>query len=181
MSTEGDPGPGPSARRLFEILVREHADMLMAFLRSLLVNTQAAEDLFQETMLVAWRRLGECDTSMPMAPWLRGIAARLALEHRRKAAHRRDLPFGPDMLEALELEFRRLDLRPGDTFRQRIDRLAGCLNALPPAMREAVDLLYHRGLSLSALAAAVGSTTEAVKKRIQRARQLLADCLEGAP
>jgi DNA-directed RNA polymerase specialized sigma24 family protein len=46
-------------------------------------------------------------------------------------------------------------------------------------MRDAIDLVYARGLSLRALAAAVSATEEAVKKRLQRARQLLAECIEG--
>jgi DNA-directed RNA polymerase specialized sigma24 family protein len=40
-------------------------------------------------------------------------------------------------------------------------------------------MVYTRGLSLKNLAAALDATEEAVKKRIQRARQLLAQCLQG--
>ena len=39
----------PSAKQVFEILVREHADMLTAFLRSLLLRTSSVDDVFQET------------------------------------------------------------------------------------------------------------------------------------
>src|SRR4030095_1216705 len=80
------PPTGPSARQVFEILVHEHADMLTAFLRSLVLDSSAIHDLFQETMLVAWRRLADYDRARPFGPWLRGIAGVLVMEHRRKRA-----------------------------------------------------------------------------------------------
>ncbi len=47
------------AETVFEILVRENADMLVTYLRAMVWNAAAVDDLFQETMLVAWRRLGD--------------------------------------------------------------------------------------------------------------------------
>ncbi len=170
---------GPSARQLFEILVREHADMLSAFLRSLVYDSAVVDDLFQETMMVAWRRLGESDQSLPFGPWLRGIAGKLVLEYRRKKANRGVLNCEPEVLQALEEEYRGLEKLPGDSFRDRAARLTGCLDKLPPMMRDVINLVYMRGLSLKSLAAAVDAAEETVKKRIQRARQMLADCLGG--
>lgn len=172
--------PIPSAREVFEILAREHADMLMSYLRGLTWRSEVAEDLFQETMLVAWRRLGEYDRTQPFGPWLRGIAAKLALAHRRKSA-RAFLCCDDGVLEALEVHYRRFERRPADSFRQRLDRLSACLDRLPPLLRQAVDLVYSRGLPMNAIAATVDSSEEAVKKRVQRARGLLAQCLEGSP
>jgi RNA polymerase sigma-70 factor (ECF subfamily) len=74
----------PDARKLFETLVREHADMLSIYLRSALGNTTDVDDLFQETMIVAWRRLDDFDQSQPFGPWLRGMARKLLLAHDRK-------------------------------------------------------------------------------------------------
>jgi RNA polymerase sigma-70 factor (ECF subfamily) len=171
---------GPSAHQLFTILAREHADMLITYLRSVVRDANVAEDLFQETMLVAWRKLAESDQSLPFGPWLRGIAGRLILEHRRKAAANSTLPCTPELLDALEAEFAAFEQRPGDTFRSRAERLRTCLERLPALLRDAVHLVYVRGLSLHSMATALGATNEAVKKRVQRARQLLAECLESS-
>lgn len=168
----------PSAHEVFDILARQNADMLTTFLRGLVHRPEVVDDLFQETMMVAWRRLADYDRSLPFGPWLRGIAGRLVMEHRRKSA-RGMLSCEPEVLEALEQEFRAFERSPADTFRDRLDRLVGCLDRLPPMMREAIDMAYGRGLSLSALAAAVESTEEAIKKRVQRARQLLGNCIQG--
>jgi RNA polymerase sigma-70 factor, ECF subfamily len=176
-----DPASAPTATavQVFDILARQNAQMLTAFLRSLVLDSHAVDDLFQETMLVAWRRLPDYDHALPFGPWLRGIAGKLVLEHRRKSAARAALRCEPELLEALETEFERFERKPADFFHQRLESLSRCLEKLPPLMRDTVSLLYARGLSLEALAAALDAGHEAVKKRVQRARQLLADCLEG--
>lgn len=175
-------GGGPTARdaqSVFEILVREHADMLAAYLRSLLYNASSVDDLFQQTMLVAWRRLDDFDRSRPFAPWLRGIAQRLVLEHHRRGKGKASA-MDPAVLSELDERYNELERRPGDTFKEKTARLAECLQKLPEAMREAIDLVYARGMLMSAAAVSAGSSEEALKKRVQRARQLLGECVRAA-
>jgi RNA polymerase sigma-70 factor (ECF subfamily) len=156
--------------------------MLTAFLRSLLHRTDAVDDLFQETMLIAWRRLDDFDQSRPFGPWLRGIASNLVLERRRKFATRHTLTCEPDVLEALEHHFSTAHTLRGDSFRERADRLLACLERLPDKFRQTVELAYTKGLLLKQIAESLGEGEEAVKKRLQRARRALADCyLAPAP
>ena len=61
----------PDAKKLFETLVREHADMLTVYLRAALGDVPEVDDLFQETMIVAWRRLDDFDQTRSFAAWLR--------------------------------------------------------------------------------------------------------------
>ena len=68
--------PDPNAKHVFSILVNENAGMLMSYLKSLVWKHDAAEDIFQETMLVAWRKIDQCDLDRPFGPWLRGIATK---------------------------------------------------------------------------------------------------------
>lgn len=166
---------GPSGREVFEILVREHADMLAAYTRSLAWSGTASDDLFQETMLTAWRRLAEYDRSRPFGPWLRGIARNLCLSISRSS---KSGPVTTDagVLDALEARYARF-LPPGTAFRERAERLLGCLERLPEAMREVIDMMYARGLMLAQIAGSIGDSEESVKKRAQRARKLLAECV----
>ena len=169
--------PHPTGHEVFEILVREHADMLTAFLRSLVWRSEQVDDLFQETMLVAWRRLDEYDRSRPFGPWLRGIAMNLVLQARRRSG-RDFLNCDPAVLEALERQVRDFQRIPADSFRDRLEHLRDCLGRLPERLREVVDLGYGRDLLLRQSAQAVSASEEAIKKRMQRARQLLMDCLQ---
>ena len=97
-------------KRLFEILVREHELALLAFVRSCVYDRGAAEDLVQETFLVAWNRLDDYDENTPFARWLRGIARNKVLAHYRASAtagrHVRIL--APGEVAAIADEFDRL-------------------------------------------------------------------------
>jgi RNA polymerase sigma-70 factor (ECF subfamily) len=173
------PTDGPSGRQVFEILAREHADMLTAYLRSLVWSASSVDDLFQDTMLVAWRRLADYDAAMPFGPWLRGIAQRLVLEHHRKG-RARPTTTDPAVLAELDRRYEDLSRAHGDTFRQRAERVMKCLARLPDHMRDAVEMVYVRGMLMAAAAQSLGSSEEAVKKRVQRGRQLLAECVRSA-
>jgi len=164
------------AQTLFEILVREHADMLTAYIHSAVGRTALADDVFQETLLTAWRRLDAYDKQRPFGPWLRGIAARVVLAQRRRWA--REIPScGPETLEYLSDRFADLERQPGDSFQDKLDILRDCVQHLPDLYRAAVHLHYADGLCISELAVRLGVAVEAVKKRLQRARSRLLDCV----
>jgi len=150
--------------------------MLVSYLRSLVSDSSVIDDLFQETMIVAWRRIDDYDRERPFGPWLRGIARKLVLaHHRRSAANPRWC--APDVLEALDRRFEELGRRPGDTFRDRVDRLVDCMAKLPSRMRQVIELMYARSLLLRQIATALDEQEEAIKKRAQRARRQLLECL----
>ncbi len=175
------PEPAHDARAVFEILVREHADMLTLYIRSIVRDPGSIDDLFQETMLVAWRRLADYDRTRPFAPWLRGIAAKLALARHRERGRLIQLA-DEATLAAIDERFDTLARRPGDTFRDRIGRVALCITRLPEDFREVIDMAYTRGMQLRQIADALELNEETVKKRIQRARRVLADCvIDGEP
>jgi RNA polymerase sigma-70 factor (ECF subfamily) len=177
MHEEGIRGKRPvGAHSVFEILVREHADMLGAYLRTLLGSDSSLDDIFQETMLVAWRRLPDYDRSRPFAPWLRGIAQVLVLEHARKK-RARPLTADPLVLVEIDRRFEQLAGSPGDTFKEKTERIWTCVGRLPETMREAINLVYVRGLQAAAAAESLSIGREAFGKRVQRARQLIAECL----
>jgi RNA polymerase sigma-70 factor (ECF subfamily) len=56
------------AREVFEILVRENYPMLMTYLRAVVRDESVIDDLFQETMLIAWQKLDEYDRARPFGP-----------------------------------------------------------------------------------------------------------------
>ncbi|MBI2922007.1 MAG: sigma-70 family RNA polymerase sigma factor [Planctomycetes bacterium] len=163
----------------FEILVHEHAGMLRAYLYGFVRDAAAADDLVQETFVVAWRILDRFDHSRPFAPWLRGIASRIAMSWHRRAARRRLVLCDEPTLTALEERAARFDALPGDTWQERTEALESCLQDLPEEDRNVIDLRYARDLACERIAEAVGQGLEWVKKRLQRARARLAMCVEG--
>lgn len=166
-----------SSKGLFEILVREHAEMLTVYLRCVVRDPAVVDDLFQETMLTAWKTLERFDRSRPFGPWLRGIAAKLVLAHRRRMV-RNPMLCDEQVLEHLETRHLAFSRLPGDTLEDKLDGLRQCLELLPETYRQAVHLRYTEGLQGAKLAERLSISGEALKKRLQRGRARLLACLE---
>jgi len=166
------------AEDLFNILVRQHADMLNAFIHSVAFDHSAVDDIFQETIITAWKRIDEFDTQRPFGPWLRGIARNNILSSARKSrryrAHLDEL-----LQQRIDCQFDRVDQAPGDTFTERLSELRNCIERLQSDAREAVDLVYVHGLDSAAAAKSLGTNDETFRKRLYRARLALAECLRG--
>ncbi len=165
----------PDAKKLFEALVREHADMLTVYLRSALGDNSDVDDLFQETMVVAWQRLDDFDHTRPFGPWLRGIARKLLLAHRRKESQRRCTPA---MLDQLESRLTQLAAGGGDTWQDKLDLLQECVRALPEHYRTAVALRYFQQQAVRQVSSALGLSSVAVRKRLERARAMVLNCMQ---
>lgn len=166
-------------RDLFEILTREHIDSVRAFLLASLRDSIAAEDVLQETFLVAWRILDRYDRQLPFGPWVRGIAGKLLLNHRRKLGRNRVHFCDDQLLANLDDGLRDFGRLAGDTFDEKLDALRDCLGRLQGAQRESIRLHYEHGLHCKEIAARLGIGFEAVKKHLQRGRALLHRCLRN--
>lgn len=166
-----------SDRTAFQILIREHGDMLMCYLRSLCDDDDLVEEAFQQTVIDTWKALDTFDRTRPFAPWVRGIARnRLLVLLRSRGRLRRRLEQFEELVAA---RFAAIDDQPGDGFDDRIVALRECLAALPDGQRDAIELVYAREQDTHTAARALGLDWETLRKRVQRARQSLAECLRS--
>ena len=162
---------------LFEILIREHAGVLDVYLKSAVRDPGLADDLFQDTVLTAWRRLDDFDQQRPFGPWLRGIARHVVLAAVRRGSRAVALA-DEESLEALEARCLRLHRQPGDTLDAKLDRLRDCLERLDAPYRDAVRARYEEELRGARRAERLRTNAERAKKLVQRARRQLAVCIE---
>ena len=140
-------------------------------------NEALVDDVFQETMLIAWRRLGDYDRERPFGPWLRGIAHKVALAQFRKLG--REHPVDASVVEALDQKIGALEKDVLEGANAPGEALKDCVSRLPAAFREAIEITYRGDRSVAQAASAADVGVEAMKKRLQRARAMLADCLRG--
>lgn len=164
-------------KAVFEILMRENGQMLLAFLRAAVRDPDAVDDLFQETMLTAWRKLDEFDRDKPFGPWLRGIAGNLTLAYYRNHA-RQAATLDASSLEWLENRFARIQNLRGDTLAEKLAALRDCVQALPEHYRQPVHLRYAESRSLAEIGSMLQLALDTLKKRLTRAKGQLAECLE---
>jgi RNA polymerase sigma-70 factor (ECF subfamily) len=166
--------PTDPHRLAYEILVRQHHRRLLGYALTLCRSAVEAEDLVQEAFLVAYRELARFDPSRDFAAWVRGIVRMKWLESHR----RRERPVDDATLAALEEGHRRLEVREAESGADALATLRGCVAHLDDALRETVELFYLQELPCQAVAERTGVSVEAVRKRLQRARAALGDCLD---
>lgn len=159
--------------------MREHIESVRAFLLSSVRDAVVVEDLVQETFLTAWKILDRYDRKLPFGLWVRGIAGKLVLNHRRKLGRNRVHFCDEELLGRIDDGVSALHRLAGDTFDEKVDALRRCLDRLTGAQRDSIRLHYENGLHCKEIAERLGIGFEAVKKHLQRGRTQLHRCLES--
>ena len=70
----------------FRVLVERHGPMVLRVCRRLLVNGHDAQDAAQAVFLVLARKAGSIRSRGSIAPWLHGVACRVAAKARQRGA-----------------------------------------------------------------------------------------------
>ncbi len=163
-------------RHAFGELVRRHQSAIRASLRKLTGGNHAlADDLAQETFLLAYRNLRSFRQEARFSTWLYRIAYNAFLADARKM---KELP----MPEDTEVD----DLAPVDADAPALARgvalktdLERAMAVLSDAERAAIVQCYHNDLSHEEAAYVLGCPVGTVKTHILRAKQKLKARLAG--
>jgi RNA polymerase sigma-70 factor (ECF subfamily) len=166
------------AEKLFEAMVREHHQRLLAFACSLTGELNTAEDLVQDALVISYRKLGEFDSSRDFGSWVRGIIKMKYLEYMRR---RREIPLDNLVVEQISEVHQQWDgdarEEGGDVFQ----RLAGCLEKLESVSRGMVEMFYVKNARSEDIAREYKLQPATVRKRLERIRAGLRYCLEQKP
>ena len=132
-------------------------------------DVHASEDIAQEAFLKGWRQLDTLKNPDSFLPWLREITRNLARDHLR-AQRRRPMTGGTAEI-ALALAADTAPT-PAETLLQTEQEAAAreVIAALPEDSREVLLLYYREGQRSQQVAALLGITDAAVRKRLSRAR-----------
>lgn len=160
-------------RHAFSELVRRHQSAVRASLRRLTAGDQGlADDLAQETFLLAYRNLRSFRQQAKFSTWLYRIAYNAFLAHRRK---RRELPLADD-----EVEDGEASTQLGADTATPLARSAALSIDMERAMallsegeRAAIVQCYHNDLTHEEAAFVLGCPVGTVKTHILRAKAKL--------
>ncbi len=158
----------------FEVLVRMHHRRLLAYALALTNRREAAEDLVQDALLVAHRELARFDPSRDFAAWVRGIVRMKYLEWARQ---HRMVALDPAVLDSVEAEHQAWDRAVEEGREDAVAAVRDCLRRLAAHVGETVQLFYTEKRSCTEIAVRMGTTEVVIRKRLQRARESLADCI----
>lgn len=153
-SKQGDVGS-------FASLYERHAGAILRYCWAKVGQQHAAEDLAQETFVVAWtKRSSATVVDQSLLPWLLTISRNHCRNHLRKHANR------------ATLELRDSDGTVGDTAEDAA-WVRSELAKLSPTDQELCRLCLIEGQSYREAAQALSTTEAAVGKRLQRIRARL--------
>jgi RNA polymerase sigma-70 factor (ECF subfamily) len=167
----------------FEILCKQSANTVFHIARRMMRSNEDAEDVVQESFLLAFIHLKSFKGDSRFSTWLSRIAINAALMRLRKKRHLRDVSL--DESAETEQPSSRLDvedqgLNPEQLYaqkeRQRI--LSEAMNDLRPGMRKAIELRELDERSTEETARIMGISVGAVKARVFHGRRKLCERLK---
>ena len=163
-------------RDAFELLVREHQNLVTSIAFAHLADLQQSEDTAQNTFLIAWQKQDELREPSKFASWIGGIARNLSRNQRRRKHRQRSA----GQIEAGEVEPTAAysDPQLESERREQQQFLWAALERIPVEYREPMILYYREQHSVRAVADLLDLTEDAVKQRLHRGRKMLRQELE---
>ena len=150
-------------------LYAEYQPRLFRFVYRLTRSHSATEELINDIMLAIWHGARNFRGDSKPSTWIFGIAYRQAL----KRLSRKKLSIAPYFDVELVAD------SDGRSFEQE-DWVHRGLDALPPAQRLAVELVFYLGLSYEEVAAVTDCPVNTVKTRMFHARRKLREQLQAS-
>lgn len=165
-------------QRAFAQLVEKYQTPVYNLAYRMLGNPNDAEDAAQETFLRAYAQLKKYHADQKFATWLLAIDAHYCIDRLRR---RKILWLSLDESEWSD-ELVSESPEPDDELlrRERQQEVERLLEHLPPAARLAVVLRYWHEQSIEEIAKTTGDSASAVKVKLHRARQTLAQKMAQA-
>lgn len=151
----------------FRELVVRHAPLVLATCRRILYDRHAAEDAFQATF-AALAQNAESVRGSTYAPWLHGVAYRIALRMRARRQRQQSVEGARRETETMELSPLSLVQRRHD-----LEVMDEELQKLPNRFREPLVLHYLQGKSHEDISRILQLPKSTIKGRMQRARHQL--------
>ena len=157
----------------FGELATRYQDVAVRMALAVLGSRTEADDVAQEALLVAYRKLQTFRGEASFKTWLLSIVRRRALNRRRGLGHRlrvwldpSDVRWSQAALPATDQEDAMIDRE----LRGQVRRLIG---TLPPRLRDALLLVNSGYYTVQEAAAVLGVPAGTVKARAASARQVL--------
>lgn len=159
----------------FAALAREHHRELLVYSRALTREDHQSRDIVQESFVTAWENQDRFDVTRDFGSWLRGIVRNKWRETMRR--NNKMIALEDDALESMEAEMLSWQELRQDGGPSVFLKLEDCIEKLPHALLGAVKSFYYDGQSTDEAAAELEIGGATLRKRLERARESLRDCL----
>ena len=165
-------------RAAFEQLVRNTARLLFAHLYLKTGDTHRAEDLVQETLLIAWKRIHTIDDVSKFRPWLMTIANSVLVDSARHESRKKRSATREDE-SALDREADRGHPPAAMTEQnEERDRVMKVLRSLPEEYRTVLSLRYLAGADYEQIGKQLALSNGSLRGLLQRGMKMLREKMQ---
>jgi RNA polymerase sigma-70 factor (ECF subfamily) len=158
-------------------LLARHAPAVLRFATKMCRNGADADDVMQETLWAAARGLKDLRGESAVSTWLYAVARSHCIKRRRRSKHAPEQLVALDAHDAMELPSATGAPDEAASRRELGTALERAIASLDEDAREVLVLRDAEGLSAAEVAAVVGTSVDAVKSRLHRARAALREQL----
>lgn len=169
MAREGEqPGVAEFAERL-----RQSQTKLYGYIHSLVRDLNDADDLYQQTTLILWKKFNQFDRQGSFFSWACGIA-RLEVANFLRSRGRQRLYFSDDLsLLLIEAQAEVAN----EELESRRDALARCVEKLRQRDRELLTECYGNQAGVHEAAERRGRSPQSIYNTLRRIRRALFECI----
>jgi RNA polymerase sigma-70 factor (ECF subfamily) len=174
----------------FGALVKRYERELYGYLHRYLGDADLADDVFQNTFLQLYTKIGTYEQGKPVRPWLYTIATHQAIDALRRQGRRQTVSLDQGRKELPDGEVRALvDLvesqKPGPLDQvqgeERKQRVRESVDRLPDFLKQVVILAYYQGLKYREIAEILEVPVGTVKSRLHAALLKLQQAWSTSP
>ncbi|HET6251219.1 MAG TPA: sigma-70 family RNA polymerase sigma factor [Tepidisphaeraceae bacterium] len=166
-------------RAAFEELVRRTARLVYSRIYLDIPDPHRAEDLVQETFLIAWRSIEQVSYGTGFRPWLLSIARTATLDALRRDSRKKRTAPGKSSADTLTLA---IDPQPGPLQsaekQEQRQRVLEVLRLLPEEYRQPLMLRYFTGADYDTIGKQLGLTNGSLRGLLNRGMARLKEALD---
>ncbi len=151
----------------------ESQSEVYTYILTLVPSSAEADDIFQETSSVMWRKFEQFKPGTNFTAWGCRIAYYVIVEHRRKSC-RSPIRYSSDTLKILSESYTKYQKDK----QNRIDQLLDCLQNLSDDERALVQLRYNQSLPIKKIAGKIGKSINMIYKSLAKVHYFLLECIQ---
>jgi len=159
----------------FEEQVTKHHKKVLAYAMSLYGNAHVAEEVVQEALITAYKRMDKFEFDGSFPAWVRGIVRMKYLElHRNK----REIALGDEIIDIVDREYQQWEEYEESSNQGIFSLLKKCSDKLPDSDRKIIMMFYHDRKRCQEIAGSLQLNEATVRKRLERIRAVLKQCID---
>lgn len=160
----------------FDELARRYRRGLQSVAYRVVGQAEAAEDVVQDALLLAFKALPQLDDASRFGGWLRAITVRQATEYARRGGR---VEYREDIDELIVASTRHVVATPAQQVeaRESMNELHAAVATLDPDLRQVIQLYYWADMPQKRVAALLDLPVTTVQWRLHVARRALRERL----